>query len=40
MPPQTDFAKALSVLTDGGELEDPVAFVNRLNSLLVSLSDN
>lgn len=27
-----------AVLTDGGELEDPMAFVNRLNGLLVALS--
>ncbi|MDB5081433.1 MAG: molecular chaperone HtpG [Chloroflexi bacterium] len=28
-----------AVLTDGGELEDPMAFVSRLNGLLVALSD-
>lgn len=27
-----------AILTDGGELEDPVAFVSRLNGLLVDLS--
>jgi molecular chaperone HtpG len=27
-----------AILTDGGELEDPVAFVSRLNGLLVELS--
>lgn len=29
-----------AVLTDGGELEDPAAFVSRLNGLLVALSGN
>jgi molecular chaperone HtpG len=28
-----------AVLTDGGELEDPMAFVSRLNGLLVALSN-
>ncbi len=29
-----------AVLSDGGHLEDPVSFVNRLNGLLVALSEN
>jgi molecular chaperone HtpG len=29
-----------AVLSDGGQLEDPVTFVNKLNNLLVSLSTN